>query len=84
MAAGTLIELKNHVANNAAAPVVSLADPSDVARTVKAFEYSFKMKRNSIQSDHILDDAFRKTAERGPHEKAKRPYDDITMEGLLE
>ena len=79
-----LIELNNHVADNAAAAVVSRTDPSDVARTLKAFEYSLKNKRNSIQSDHILDDAFRKTAENVPHEIAKPPYDHVTVEGLLE
>jgi hypothetical protein len=79
-----LIELNNHVANKDAAPVVSLTDPSDVARTVKAVEYSLKMKRNSIQSDHIHDDAFTKTAEKGPREIANSSYDHVTVEGLLE
>ena len=78
-----LIEL-NNVANKAAAPVVSLTDPSDVAWTLKASQYALKMKRDSIQSKHILDDAFRKTAENGPHKVAKPSYEDITVGGLLE
>jgi hypothetical protein len=83
-----LIELNNHVANKAAAAaaaVISVTDPSDVAITVKAFEFALKVKRNIIPSEHILDDAFRKTSEKGPHEIAKPSYDDdVTMEGLLE
>ena len=57
-----MIEHDNHVANKAAATVVSLTDPFDAARTL---EYALQMKRNSIQSEHILDDAFRRTAEKG-------------------
>ena len=33
---------------------------------------------NSIQSEHILEDAFRKTAEKGPHEIAKPSYYHVT------
>jgi hypothetical protein len=39
---------------------------------------------NSIQSEHILEDAFRKTAEKGPHEIAKPSYYHVTVEGMLE
>ena len=78
-----MIEL-NNVTNKAAAAVVSLTDPSDVARTLKASHYALKMKMNSMQSEHILDNAFRKTAENGPHNIAKQSYDDITVGGLLE
>jgi len=78
-----LIEL-NNVANKAAAAVVSLTDPSDVAWTLKASQYALKMKRNSIQSKHILDDAFGMTAEKGPHEITKPYYDHVAVGGLLE
>jgi hypothetical protein len=78
-----LIEHHNHVANKAAAAVVSLTEPFDAARTLIAFEYTPKMKRTSIQAEHILDDAFRKTAEKGPHEITKPYYEHVTVEGLL-
>jgi len=68
-----LIELNNHVAYKAAAAVVLLTDSSDLARTLKAFEYSLKIKMNSIQSEHILEDA-----EKGPHEIAKLSYYNVT------
>ena len=73
-----LIEL-NNVTNKVAAAVVSLTDACDVAWTLKSSQYALKMKRNSIQSEHILDDVFRKTAERGPHNIAKQSYEDITV-----
>jgi hypothetical protein len=76
-----LIELNNHITNKTAAATGT--DPSDVARTLKAFEYSL-IKMNSIQSEHILEDALRRTAEKGPHEIAKPSYDHVTVEGLLE
>ena len=76
-----LIELNNYVAYKAAAAVVLLTDSSDIARTLKASEYSLKIKMNSIQSEHILEDAFRKTAEKGPHERAKPSYYHVTVEG---
>lgn len=79
-----LIEHNNYVAYKAAAAVVLLTDSSDIARTLKASEYSLKIKMNSIQSEHILEDAFRKTAEKGPHEIAKPSYYHVTVEGLLE
>lgn len=79
-----LIELIKQVANKAAAAVVSLTDPSDVASTLKACQYTLKMKRNSIRSKHIHDDAFRKSAEKGPHKIAKQPYDNSTVGRLLE
>jgi hypothetical protein len=73
-----LMELNNYVANKAAAAVVLLTDSSDVARTLKAFEYSLKIKMNCIQSEHILEEAFRKTAAKGPHEIAKPSYYYVT------
>ena len=36
------------------------------------------MKRNSVQSEHLLD-AFRMTAEKWPHEIAQPSYDHVTL-----
>lgn len=78
-----LIELNNYVAYKAASAVV-LTDSSTISSTLKAFEYPLKIKMNTIQSEHILEDAFRKTAEKGSHEIAKPSYYHVTREGLLE
>jgi hypothetical protein len=77
-----LIELNNYVAYKAASAVVLLTDSSNISST--AFEYSLKIKMNTIQSEHILEDAFRKTAEKGSHEIAKPSYYHVAREGLLE
>jgi hypothetical protein len=39
-----LILLSNHVANKAAAAIVSFTDPSDVAMSLKAFEFAPRSK----------------------------------------
>jgi hypothetical protein len=44
------IDLNNHVAKKTAAAVVSLTDPSDVARPLKAFEYALKHKKSPYQN----------------------------------
>jgi hypothetical protein len=64
----------NYVVYKAASAVVLLTDSSNISRILRAFEYSFKIKMNTIQSEHILEDAFRKTAEKGSHEIAKPSY----------
>lgn len=79
-----LIELNNYVAYKAASAVVLLTDSSNISSTLKAFEYSLRIKMNSIHSEHILEDAFRKTAEKGSHEIAKPSNYHVTREGLLE
>ena len=78
-----LIELNNYVAYKAAFAVVLLTDSSNISGTLKAFEYSLKIKMNT-QSEHILEDAFRKTAEKESHEIAKPSYYHVTREGPLD
>jgi hypothetical protein len=78
-----LMELNNYVAYKAASAVVLFTDSSNISSTLKAFEYSLKIKMNTVESEHILEDAFRKTAEKGSHEIAKPSYYHVTRERLL-
>jgi hypothetical protein len=65
------------------AVVVSLADPSDVARTLHAFEYALDLKRNGIDSQLLLDGAGVKIVENELHELIKPSFNEVIEKGVL-
>jgi hypothetical protein len=75
------LEKNQHTKNKAV--VVSLTDPSDVARTLHAFEYALDLKRNGIESQIVLDGAGVKIVENEPHELIKPLYNEAIERGVL-
>lgn len=72
---------KKQICNKAV--VVCLADPSDVARALHAFEYALDLKRNGIDSRLLLDGAAVKIVENEPHELIKPLYNEVIEKGVL-
>jgi hypothetical protein len=66
------------------ATVVLLANPSDVARTLHAFEYAVDLNKNGIPTKMFLDGEGVKIVEKEPHEFIKPLYEHVLQEGILQ
>ena len=63
--------------------VVALAQPSDVARTLHAYEYALDLDRNGIESELVLDGEGVKIVDSEIHEFVKPLYEEAIEKGIL-
>jgi len=63
--------------------VVALAQPSDIARTLHAYEYALDLHRNGIKSELVLDGEGVKIVDGEIHEFIKPLYNEVLEKGIL-
>lgn len=63
--------------------VVALAQRSDIARTLHAYEYALDLDRNGIESELILDGDRVKIVDGKIHEFIKLSYNEVIEKGNL-
>ena len=63
--------------------VVALAQPSDIARTLHAYEYVLDLDTNGIESELILDGEGAKIVDSEIHEFIKPLYNEVIEKGIL-
>ena len=63
--------------------VVALAQPSDIARTLHAYEYVLDLDTNGIESELILDGEGAKIVDSEIHEFIKPLYNGVIGKGIL-
>ena len=63
--------------------VVALAQPSDVARTLHAYEYALDLNRNGIDSELVLDGEGVKIVDGKISELIEPLYNEVIEKGIL-
>lgn len=74
---------RTQIKNEKNVVVVALAQPSDIARTLHAYEYALDLNRNGIESELILDGEGVKIVDSEIHEFIKPLYNEVIQKGIL-